>query len=356
MTLVERNDGFDYDLRMLCDCGLSSPLSAADYEEGAHQSRMTCVHCGDSIHYGPAVAAVRDVNDPALHDEALHTFAWYHTSTQPDWPSPTFTADFIEGIDERDLLMPSREEYIAHHTSKALHVGTYEAAIENMLRRMNDELDSHSQFYLYRVALRLDSQRINPGYRDENHEIASDISTDELDELNLAAVRYLNVHEAIGTLSLAIAPKSIHAVQRLALPLPDLSLPADASDGPFICEVRETDRRTSDAATDLGVTPIVRRKMELGMVPDPSGAAKRYRDARRTYYDAVRTLEHHLEEQYLPHASVLVRRAFTQAAAHWRADGIDEYVGRYRTWAALIERPVAVRETLASRPVADHRM
>ncbi len=76
--------------------------------------------------------------------------------------------------------MPSREAFIAEHTSKALHVGTYEAAIENMLRRMNDELDSHAQFYLYRVELDLDPRKINPAFRDENHEIASDISTLEL--------------------------------------------------------------------------------------------------------------------------------------------------------------------------------
>ncbi len=77
MTLIERNDGFDYDLRMLCSCGLPSPISAADYQEGAHGSHMTRVHCGESLQYGPAVAALRDPDDPALDDDALRTLAWY---------------------------------------------------------------------------------------------------------------------------------------------------------------------------------------------------------------------------------------------------------------------------------------
>lgn len=36
---------------------------------------------------------------------------------------------------------------------KALHVGTYEAAIHNMLRRIADQADRGKQFYLYRVHL-----------------------------------------------------------------------------------------------------------------------------------------------------------------------------------------------------------
>lgn len=232
--LIERNDGFDYDLWMACSCGLSSPLSSSAYVSGSRQSRMACSHCGKVIHYGPAVAAIRDPEDPALDNHALNTFAWYHTSTQPDWPSVNFALDFVQAIDDSAFLVPSREAFIAEHTSKALHVGTYEAAIENMLRRMNDELDAHSQFYLYRVALRLDPERINAGFRDENHEIASDISTHELDLLDLSAVRYLNVHEAIGSLSLAVAPQAIHAVQRIALPLRELALPASQSDNKLV--------------------------------------------------------------------------------------------------------------------------
>lgn len=102
----------------------------ADYVQGTHGSHMTCAGCGEDVHYGPAVAAIRDPADLALDDDALASFACYHTSSQPDWPSSSFAANFVRGIDNHDLLLPARGDYIAHHTTKALHVGTYEAAIE----------------------------------------------------------------------------------------------------------------------------------------------------------------------------------------------------------------------------------
>ncbi|SDR20768.1 hypothetical protein SAMN04489765_3838 [Tsukamurella pulmonis] len=40
------------------------------------------------------------------------------------------------------------KEWSARQQAKALHVGTYEAAVENMLRRMRNQNDLASQFYL----------------------------------------------------------------------------------------------------------------------------------------------------------------------------------------------------------------
>jgi len=167
-VLAERSDGFNYEYRMQCACGETSALAAGDYFAEARRARMDCAHCGKEIHFGPAVAALRDENDPALQDNLVSTFAWYHTSTSPDWPSPDYAAQFENRLKwvERDFGI-SRDNYLAQQTSKALHVGTYEAAIENMLRRMENQDDGTKQFYLYRVALRLTPGRINPGYRDE---------------------------------------------------------------------------------------------------------------------------------------------------------------------------------------------
>lgn len=126
-------------------------------------------------------------------------------------------------------------------------------------------------------------------------------------------------------------------------------MPADTNIDDGIREAMAASRRLSDAADALPVTPIERRQMELGMKPDPTGAAKRYREARRSYYDAVRRLERRLEDSYLPHASALVRRAFTRAAAHWQSDGLEQYVNRYRTLAALVERAQEVTEDVAAQ-------
>ena len=55
------------------------------------------------------------------------------------------------------------------------NIGTYEAAIENMLRRMDDQGDADANFYLHRVQVDIDPDRINDGYRDENDEPARKI-------------------------------------------------------------------------------------------------------------------------------------------------------------------------------------
>ena len=90
-----------------------------------------------------------------------------------------------------------------------------------------NQRDGGSQFYLYRVALCLDPQRINPGYGDENHEFAADISVNDFEEDDLDAVRYLNVHEAMGVLSLAVRPEAIAAVQCIPIPKGRLTVPID---------------------------------------------------------------------------------------------------------------------------------
>ena len=91
--------------------------------------------------------------------------------------------------------MPATFEFariVSGEQTKALH--TYESAIENMLRRMYDQNDANSDFYLHRVALRLPDTAIPDGYRHESHEDASDLTLDDLGEF--LAVRYLNVREA----------------------------------------------------------------------------------------------------------------------------------------------------------------
>ncbi len=57
---------------------------------------------------------------------------------------------------------------IVRDQPEALHVGTYEAAIENVLRRIRDHRDDLTAFYLHRVAIRVGLNSVNDGYRDEN--------------------------------------------------------------------------------------------------------------------------------------------------------------------------------------------
>jgi hypothetical protein len=86
--LIERRDGFNHDYRTKCHCGRSSFLSARDYADEINQAHLDCEHGGAEIHFGRAVIAIRDEEDPALDDELVPRLAWYHSSTWPDWPSP----------------------------------------------------------------------------------------------------------------------------------------------------------------------------------------------------------------------------------------------------------------------------
>lgn len=306
---------------------------------------MDCAHCDRAIHFGPAVAALRDENDPALRDNLVSTFAWYHTSTSPDWPSPDYAAQFEDQLKwvERDFGI-SRDNYLAQQTSKALHVGTYEAAIENMLRRMENQDDSSKQFYLYRVAIRLAPGRINAGYRDENHAVASDISVTEISDAGLDAVRYLNVHEAMGTLSLAVVPSAITAVQCIPIPTSEAigdDQPASVRAAVEVVLNATRDLRTAEEALS-SIDPRVRRMMTLGMRPDPAGASKRIGKLEQKYYRSWHDLQEHLASVYLPDVSAVIRRDFNDAVAGWRDESAEAFVQRYLRLALLLERPSEV--------------
>jgi len=355
-ALVERSDGFNYDYAMNCACGEVSVLSAQDYFTEADSAQMTCSHCGATIHFGIAVAALRDRDDPALDNDAVASFAWYHTSTDPDWPSPDYARRFVEELEQHHYhLVMSRELFISDHTTKALHLGTYETAIENMLRRMDDEDDGGSQFYLYRVALRLDPARINAGYRDENHEEAAQLTISDLDRDGLDAVRYLNVHEGTGVLSLAVRPEIIDAVQRIRIPLPELTTPGtpDLVRGDINALEKAKGEMEAAQAKVESIPATRRRMMYFGVYPDPDGLAKQAGDLEHHYIDLWRQLENRLAEIHLPHVSPVIRRDFNEAMASWKSDnptsGADDFIEAYRAMAALFERQPDVINSVADQ-------
>ncbi len=353
--LEERHDGFAYNYRMHCGCGKTSPLTAAEYFSEMDNACTDCAHCGDQIHFGPAVAALRDENDPALRDECVPSLAWYHTSTSPDWPAADYASLFdsnLKWVDRHAGL--SRESYVARQTSKALHVGTYEAAIENMLRRMRNQADSTSQFYLYRVALRLGPGRMNEGYRDENHAIAADISVRDLDRSGLDAVRYLNVHEAAGTLSLALRKEAIAAVQQTPVPIFGLSVESDSDAVRTASEtLMATTRALSEAEAAVCLDARDRRRMQLGTRPDPEGVAKRIGDLELGYYRCWNDLTERLADAVLPNVSPIVRRNFNEAIAGKRSknDGAAtaNLIARYQQLGALLENAGDVMTYLAQK-------
>lgn len=97
-----------------------------------------------------------DPGDSTLDDDQVAQLSWYHTSTHPDWPTRDFDPAALLTAETRMRMGGELRvaDWAARQRARALHLGTYEAAVQNMLRRMDDQDDHGSQFYLYRVQLK----------------------------------------------------------------------------------------------------------------------------------------------------------------------------------------------------------
>ncbi|MGC5054705.1 hypothetical protein ACLQ2S_25005 [Micromonospora sp. DT48] len=352
-ALTDRPADFAYGYRMRCECGGASDLSADDYAAEVDEAHMPCSPCGNRIHFGRAVIALRDPADPALDNGQLNRFAWYHTSTSPDWPSPTYAQQQRQALTRGIPSM--REEGVARLSNLALHVGTYEAAIENMLRRMRNQSDADSKFFLYRVALDLDPQRVEAGYRDENLQPAAQLSSAELREQGFQAVRYLNVYESPGSLSLAVIPDAITAVQVVDLDahglVPDHDAHMSRQLSAFQSDLDElrsrpptpTDRHMS-VLEQLQARVEARRGKTVGV--NRSGAE---------FGELWKAVESALAERYLLGVNAIVARGFSSAVrARRRHDDGDvwSFADFYATRAFVLTHPSQVVAWLSTQPAA----
>ncbi|KFZ77002.1 hypothetical protein ED92_38495 [Amycolatopsis sp. MJM2582] len=354
--LAERPVTFNYDYNMACSaCPALTPLTSTDYHQQINQAHIACHGCGASIHFGRAVMALRDAADPALDDGYLTGVAWYHTSTYSDWPvgSRTMPAATLDAHREH-MSSEAAENARARHENQALHVGTYEAAIESMLRRMSDQDDGGAQFFLYRVALRVLDLVVERGWRDENTEHAARLSQDDLGDADV--VRYLNLFESPGSISLAIRPSAIAATQQIALPVDTLR---DGVEPSLLAEVGavriEHERREAERLRH-GPSPLdlLRRKVEAR------------RDAIAGLIPTVRQknlpqpLHQLLVDRYLPGVSEPVRERFTSAMRAWHGAqetlvGDADYVTRFASMAPILTRHQEVRQLIAADSVTTFR-
>lgn len=352
---IERPIDFAYGYRMRCDCGAATYLSGQTYLEATESdAHVDCHQCHVSIWIGPAVAALRDDNDPALDNLMVPNIAWYHTSTWADWPTPDYRSTVEERFSHPRIAANLYDvpAAIERYATQALHLGTYEAAIENMLRRMNDQGDSAAQFYLYRVHLNLEPDRIEPGYRDENNEEAAQISINEF-EPDIDAIRYLNVHEALGSLSLAVRPSAIGAVQQIAIPvLPIEGLPADLVER---LALWESERQQLDEEASM-LPPMKQSDLAMfrfGLRPDPDGIRARaveLGDRRGSLWNAV-TAE--MRSRFLTELSPVVASEVVDAVGRRKGQtpvAVTDYAIRFAATAALLTSPDAVIGRLAGSP------
>jgi hypothetical protein len=351
--LTERPIDFAYDFRMRCDCGATVLVPAETYfREQFVDALVPCGRCGGEVHFGPAVTSIRDEDDPALDDGQLVGFAWYHTSTWRDWPSPDHRAaseSSARTAAERLGLDPDRAAAAA--SSKALHVGTYEAAIENMLRRMKNQSDEASEFFLYRVAVRIGPSRVGRGYRDENADDAAQLSLAQLDDADLDAVRYLNVHEAPGSLSLALRPECVAGLQRISIPVPELAAPRTSS---MTMSLRRLGERQAQLRKELQpFTTGDRRevfRLRAQALAAPNDSRESLLVLEGQLYEVWNEVDELLVTELLPNVSPVVADRVTSALHATRRAGSHsptEYADRFAATAALLTRADDVVRTAA---------
>ena len=223
----ERPINFFRDRYMLChQCG---HIFTANLEilEALELVEESCPACGITCKDEESPRVTADPYDPILDPENVNRFTWYHTSTIPDWPQakfdPTFDKPdwFIENL-RNTLGGESFNQFIEDAKSVALHVGTYESAIHNMLRRIDEQDSFGKPFYLYRVTLRDDAVTAEKCDAEFNG-IFGDVKLSDACPEGIDTARYVNSREDPGSISLALRRSAIAAIQRIEVPLPKIN-------------------------------------------------------------------------------------------------------------------------------------
>lgn len=306
-------------------CGYTGIIDLEWYEryrEGAHG----CPGCGAEGEMDDSLQFMADLADPVLDDSLATAVTWFHTSTRPDWPAPVDFSTVLTDETRRMMGEESAARWVAGQSSKALHVGTYESAVHNMLRRMSDQSDKGKQFYLYGVRLRSDVV-IQPGSTIDPSRKFGDVWIDEIAAPEIDFVRYVNVYEDPGGISAAIRPSAIAATQQLPIPL------APGNDDPWIVD---TSARLRLASAELPPLPA-----ELSRFPYLHRDSPRAKEASEVTDALAAGLPASMEHQF-------------RSAVRWEVeDDPAEWVRYAKAIAALVEDAARVLSELAAQPTRE---
>ncbi|KRC31638.1 hypothetical protein [Oerskovia sp. Root22] len=219
---MERQINFLRERQMLCAICRHQWAVDLDWIDRWDQAKEMCPGCGTTCEHEDSPRVTVDASDVALVDGKVAQLSWYHTSTQPDWPTRDFdpAAEFTPEARMRMGGDKRFAQWAARQCVKALHVGTYEAAVHNMLRRICNQADQGRQFYLYRVHLK-SSVVVRKDWLIDPSDFMGDVGLAEVCPPGVDVARYLNYHEDPGRISLALGREAIDCVQQVAIPLPD---------------------------------------------------------------------------------------------------------------------------------------
>lgn len=221
---MERSVDFFRSRHMSCTgCGHTF-MADLDWIDRWEQGQEVCPGCGVNCEEELAPRVTVDPDDLALIDSNVSPLFWYHTTTQDDWPTLNFNpaAGFTDDTVQAMGGLARVTAWEDRQRRKALHVGTYEAAIHNMLRRIADQADRGKQFYLYRVHL-VPAITVRESWIPDPGGFVGDVPLTEVCPPGIDVTRYLNMHEDPGGLSLALGHSAISYVQRILIPLRDIA-------------------------------------------------------------------------------------------------------------------------------------
>ncbi|WP_216917690.1 hypothetical protein [Nocardia noduli] len=364
---AEHPAGFEVDFSYWfdCDCGRRVEVTAAEYEHqcgGDEESYPVC-ECGDTVDISAAHPALRDVDDIDCHDDQVDRHLWYHTSPYQDWPSPSYRSD-IAALIKRSLLPPSdHESAIEGRTSLALHLGTYAAAVENMLRRMRDQDSPAHRYWLHQVQIHLGAADLAADVRGEGSGWFGDVPMTALADLGARAVRYVNTHESPGSISLAIDPAVIVRVRTIPLPPAASALPAteeaDQAVERAVAALAAAQQLRPDTTgipeeeifeseLDLLIAQAHGRTISEIAVQRASELAAQFEKSRDQERDTLSNLRAELAKIYLPDVNPQLRARVDDPIPFGAAPG--QYHQRLRELAAPIVRPRAVVRQFDNAP------
>lgn len=344
-------EGFDfnYDFWFDCVCGRRVQVPAAEYDlQCQGDEKYPDCDCGETIDISEAKPTVRDPSDIDHDDGRVDQHFWYHSSTYQFWPSPTaYRNEFAEILAKSPLLPHKHAQMIDEKCSLALHLGTYSAAMENVMRRMHDQDTPHHTYWLHQVEICLQPEDLYPEVVGELHGWLGDVPTAELSKRDARAVRYVNTHEATGSISLAIDPQIIRRVRTIQVPMDPAILPAiEAGEQAVKCAVAALsaaeDLRPGtsgvpkdqifdselDASISLNSRDLSVRAMAIAQQNEL------YRDRQREIW---LSLEATLADAYLSDVNPQVRDRLTSVNP---IDGdLVKYHERFRAMAGLLMQP-----------------
>ncbi|PSR66012.1 MULTISPECIES: hypothetical protein [Nocardia] len=352
---------FDYSYWFDCECGQRVEVSAAAYEQQCQDEEpYPLCDCGRTIDISEAHPALRDLEDIDVQNGRVIEHFWYHSSPQQNWPSPTYREDLAAQLRQWEYPEDERESVIEAKASLALHLGTYAAAIENMLRRIHRQDSSACPYWLHQVQIRLRNADLAQAVHSELGDIVGDVRMSALADLGARAVRYVNAREAPGSISLAIDPQVILQVRTIPLSSTTAGLPAT-----------EAGRRAvARANADLDAAQVLRP--DTSGIPEDqvfesdldifraevrgcavSDEARRfteqfapqfamYRDREREIWSNFKAA---LTETYLRGMTPQLRDRVRSVSS---AEDPEQYHQRLRGWAGLIHRADAVVEQFKS--------